>query len=404
MEVFVARQPIFDCNQNVVSYELLFRHGKVNNYEAVDGDVATLDVITNSFVCIGIDNLTGGKKAFINFTDNLLKSNIFRVLPKEYLAVEILETVEPTEEVVSACRELKSLGYTMVLDDFVFSPKFQPFIEIADIIKVDFLSTPSYERERLISRISNKKVKFLAEKVETREEFEQAVELGYSYFQGYFFSKPVIMTGNDIPIQKFQYLKVLEELNKYNLSFENIEEIIKRDVSLSYKLLRYINSSSFGLKSKVHSIRQALALIGKDEVVRWLTMIIFRESAEDRNAEALTTCIVRARFGEIICAMSEELKNKASDVFFMGMFSMIDVFINKPIDEILGELPVDSDIKDALIGKKNKFRDIYELILCYEKGLWERLSYYTNKLKLDERKLPEIYLDSLNWSKELLSE
>jgi EAL and modified HD-GYP domain-containing signal transduction protein len=402
MEVFVARQPIFDCNQKVVFYELLFRHDQSNNYEALDGDLATLDVITNSFFCIGIDNLTGGKKAFINFTDNLLKSDMMTILPKEHLAIEILETVEPTEEIINACRNLKSLGYTLVLDDFVFSYKYEPLIELADIIKVDFLLTSPYERERLINNISNKKVEFLAEKVETREEFEEAVRLGYTYFQGYFFSKPMIMTGTDLPAQKLQYLNALKDLNKPNLNFEDIEKIIKRDVALSYKLLRYINSSSFGFISKVHSIRQAIALIGEDEVIRWISVIVFKETAVEKNNEALTTCIVRARFGEIICSMNNDLKSKASDVFFMGMFSMIDSLINRPIEEILGELPMDSEVKDALMGKRNTFRDIYELIICYERGRWERLTYYSNKLKLDERRLPEIYLDSLNWSKELL--
>lgn len=402
MEVFVARQPIFDCNQKVVFYELLFRHGESNNYEAVDGDLATLNVITNSFFCIGIDNLTGGKKAFINFTENLLKSETITILPKEYLGIEILETVEPTEEIIGACKNLKSLGYTLVLDDFVFSHKYEPLIELADIIKVDFLLTSPYERERLIKTISNKKVKFLAEKVESREDFEEAVRLGYNYFQGYFFSKPVIMTGTDIPAQKLQYLNALKEINRPNLGFEDIEKIIKRDVSLSYKLLRYINSSSFGFRSKVHSIRQAIALIGEDEVIRWIYVIVFRETSVEKNNEALATCIVRARFGEILCSLNNELKNKASDVFFMGMFSMIDSLINRPIEEILGELPMDLGVKDALMGKRNIYRDIYELIICYERGAWERLAYYSNKLKLDEKRLPEIYFESLNWSKELL--
>lgn len=191
-EVHVARQPIFDTNLNVFGYELLFRNSCRNSYTAIDGDQATLDVITNSFLFIGVDTLTYGKRAFINFTANSLKNNLPAMLPKELIGVEILEDIIPDEEIINACKKLKKNGYLLILDDFVFSPAYLPLIELADIIKVDFRNTPQNECKELIQRLRSYPIKFLAEKVETQEEFQSARHMGYSYFQGYFFCKPLI--------------------------------------------------------------------------------------------------------------------------------------------------------------------------------------------------------------------
>lgn len=198
MEVFVARQPIFDKNSEIFGYELLFRSGHNNFYDGLDENLATSRVIYNSISVIGMENLTGNKRAFINFPYEMLINEAATTLPKESVVIEVLENVYPDYDVIKACKKLKQLGYILALDDFILKPEYEPLIELADIIKVDFLLTKSTDRESIIKKINSPKIKFLAEKVETREEYNMAYELGYSYFQGYFLSKPVIMKGIDI--------------------------------------------------------------------------------------------------------------------------------------------------------------------------------------------------------------
>lgn len=401
MDVFVARQPIFDKKQNVVAYELLFRKNQNNFYDNFDADEATISVISNGFLLIGMENLTGGKRAFINFTESLLKSDVVTRLPRDLIVVEILENVEVTEEVIQACKNLKKMGYILALDDFVFEPKYEPLIQIVDIIKVDFKLTKGRERRKIIERINSSHIKFLAEKVETMEEYENAIKDGYSYFQGYFFSKPVIMSAKELPGYKNSYSMLLAELSKKEIDFANLENIIKRDVSLSYKLLKFINSASFGFKTKVDSIKHALMLLGKEDVSKWIYLIALKDMGDHKPDELMRTSVVRAKFGEMLAPLVG-MKDSESDVFFMGMLSLINVITNVPMDIAISQIPIAEDVKLALIGKDNKFKDLYELITTYEVGDWERFSYYVKKIGFNEAKVPELYINALEWADEFM--
>lgn len=397
MKVFVARQPIFDKKQKVFGYELLYRIGYDNYYDRLDGDRATADVIANSFLLIGIEALTGGKRAFINFSQNLLKSEVAINLPKELVAIEILEDVQVNPEVIDACSKLKKLGYMLVLDDFVFNPDFSPLIEMADIIKVDFLQTPYEDRLELARWFGSKKVTLLAEKVETREVFEEALEMGYSYFQGYFFSKPVILTGQDISVYKMNYLQALSEINRPVPDFSRIEGVIKRDVSLSYKLLKYINSAAYGFRTRISSIKHALVMLGTKEVKKWISLIALRGMLDDKPGEIMTSSIIRAKFGELLAPMIG-FGEQSAEIFLMGMFSMIDAIVDRPMSEVVVDLPISDEIKKALLGEENSYRDVYDLILSYEKGDWSEFSRLVGKFRLSEMEVPKLYLDSLEWA------
>ncbi len=401
MNVFVARQPIFNRKLEVCAYEILYRlEGTSNVYANPDGDQATSEVIANSFLLIGIEALTGGKRAFINFTRNLLVAETATLLPKELVAVEILETIEPDHAVVEVCRKLKKLGYWLVLDDFVFDPKFDPLIDLADIIKVDFISTPYPERANLIKRVGEEKTIYLAEKIETREDFEQAVSLGYTYFQGYFFSKPVIMSGRDVTGYKLNYLQVLQEVSRPETDFDQIEMIIKRDVSLSYKLLIYINSASYGFKTKISSIKQALVLLGINEVKKWVSLISLRGLGKDKPNEIMTASIVRARFGELL-AVKMGRREYCSDLFMLGMFSMLDALMDRPLSEVLADLPINDEIKQVLLGQESRYSNIFRMIISYEKGNWEDFSQYAESYQLNVVDVPQLFLEAIMWTNEL---
>ncbi len=400
--VHVARQPIFDSNQNVFGYELLFRSKMISTYDGADGDQATNSVIVNSFLLIGMETLTDGKKAFINFTANSLISNIPSMLPKEIIAVEILEDIIPDDQIISACKKLKQEGYLIVLDDFVFKPEYMPFVELADIIKVDFRTTQREERQRIVQRFQGYPIKFLAEKVETQEEFQDALHMGYSYFQGYFFCKPIVVSGKDIPGYKINYLSILREINQPQLEFGEMEAIIKRDVSLSYNLLKFINSSFFGLHNNIQSLRQALTLLGQKELAKWVSLIVLKGVGKNKPGELILKSLIRARFAESIVA-GKMPKQQAANAFLIGMLSHLDALLDRPMQEVLDGISLDEEIKHALLGKSNnQFAVVYKLIQAYERGEWDAFFCYANEMGLDERNVLKSYQEALVWAHDLL--
>lgn len=402
MEYYVARQPILDIHKNVFAYELLYRSSQSNTYSAVDGDKATGEVIANSMLLIGLDEMTQNRKAFINFTERMLEEKTAKLLPPDKVVVEVLENVRPDDRMLAFCRELKEIGYTLALDDFIYSPSLDPFIEIADIIKVDFLLTQGREREWVVRKLKRKGLSFLAEKVETEEDFIEAKNIGYSYFQGYFFSKPVIVSGTDIPGFKMAYMNLMREIHQPEADIDTIEKVIKADVSLSYKLLRFINSVNFGLKNRVNSIRQAIVILGQKEMRKWATLVSMKELVSDHPDELLTTAVVRATFCEEIAAAAG-MRSKSSDLFLMGLFSLIDVFLSRPLNEVMRDLPLEQDIRGALLGEDNSCRKILLLVVGYEKGYLQEIAAQTNALGIKQEEVVTAYLEAIKKSTKLLS-
>ncbi len=401
--VYVARQPIFDRSLKLYAYELLFRSGFSEFYDQSDGDLASSKTIMNSFLLLGLDSLTGGRMAFINFTRNLLLGEVATIFPREQLAVEILETIAPDDEVIAACRRIKKAGYTIVLDDFIFKPELQRFVDMADIIKLDFRISGVRERQSLINQLGHGRIRFLAEKIETRKEFDEAFAMGFSYFQGYFFARPEIVSGKDVPGYKLNYLQILREVHKIDADFGELEDIIKRDVSITYKLLRLINSAAFGFSTKIQSIKQALTLLGLKEFRKWVSLIALSGMGDDKPEELVLTSMSRARFCELI-APRIGMKDKSSDLFLTGMFSMIDAFIDQPMEEILNELPLSEAIKTALMGGENVYRTALETAISYERGDWDSLGDLRSRLGMDEEEFPTIFHSSIEWASRIFIE
>jgi len=399
MDIFLARQPIFDRYDKLFGYELLFRDSEKNIYQSDDGDKATIAVIKNSFVNIGIDKVTGGKKAFINFTENILKSDIFEILPSESVIVEILEDIEPTEEILDLCKKLKALGYIIALDDFVYSNKYRKLIEIAGIIKVDFNLTKGNERRKVIEQVNSENIKFLAEKVETMEDFNEAVSLGYTYFQGYYFSKPSIISGKKLSENKIVYMKLLHEISSDSFSIDRIESLIKGDISLSFKLLKLINSANYSFRGEIRSMKQALALLGEREVRKWLYLIFFKNIGEEKPEIIIINSLTRAKFAELIVGKFG-LGLKSFNAYLIGMLSMIDLLLDRPLEEILKELLLPVEVKNALNGvNDNNYSKLLALIIAYENGQWDEVSKISKELNLDENCLPNTYYEAIFLSK-----
>lgn len=400
MDIYVARQPIFDREQRVYGYELLFRSGLNNYFDGSGQDAATTKVIDNSFLVMGIENLTGGKRALINFTGELIKEEIPALFPKDLIGIEILETVKVDDSMIASCKKMKAMGYLLFLDDFVLTEDMLPLVKMAHVIKVDLLTTTYEERRDLIESFSQYGVKFLAERIETFEAFEEALQLGFSYFQGYFFCKPQIITGREIPGYRLTNLRILKEINNEDVSFDDIANIVKTDISMSYKLLKLVNSAAYGLGNRIDSIKQALIILGLEGTRKIINLICLNNIGSDKPSELLVSSIFRARFGELL-APELSLKKEKSQLFILGLFSALNAFLNRSMEEIMEEIPIEPKLKEALLGEENDYSTILSFILAYEKGDWSKVKELTKDLGLKSERIPNLYESSIQWTQNL---
>lgn len=402
MDAYVARQPIFNRRKKIYGYELLFRDGTAKYVPGIDGDYATSTVLSNTFFVIGMDNLLGGNRSFINFTQNLLTRKVPLLLPNQTTVVEILEDVRPTPDLIEACEEMSRKGYTIALDDFTYSPELDPLIAIADIIKFDFrLSSLETIQTYLNCIPRGKDLKLLAEKVETHDEFMRAVDMGFEYFQGYFFSKPELVKGKELPASQLALLQIVTEVNKPDFDFNKLEALISPDVSLSYKLLRYINSAFFATAQRIASIRQALVFMGEAEIRRFVSLISLSNLGKGKPPELIRNACIRGKFCEMLAGISAA-PVPASELFTLGIFSLIDAIVDMPMAEVMENLPLSEKIRTALVQRRGDLIGYLLLAETYEKGQWEPMAKVCKVLRVSEAKLPEIYQQACRWSNTLL--
>jgi EAL and modified HD-GYP domain-containing signal transduction protein len=403
MDAYVARQPIFDRKKKSFAYELLFRDGTAKYVPNIDGDVATSTVLSNTFLVIGMDNMLGGNRSFINFTQNLLLRKVPLLLPVETTVVEILENVNPTPQLVAACREISEQGYLLALDDFTYSQELRPLIELADIIKIDFRLTPQDQIRKYIDLLPmNNGLKLLAEKVETPEEFHSAIEMGFDYFQGYFFCKPELVKGREIPGSQLTLIQVVAEVNRPDFDFNRLEQLIAPDVSIAYKLLRYINSAFFATAQRISDIKQALVLLGEAELRRFISLITLSNLAKNKPSELVMAACVRAKFCELMAPLAKG-NTTPGELFTLGIFSLIDAIVDQPMADVMKNLPLSEKIKSALIDRKGELIGYLLLAETYEKGQWEFMDKVSDVIKIPHDKLPALYSQACAWSNNLLN-
>lgn len=407
MEVYVARQPIFNKTEDIYAYELLYRSNEINKFPTIDGDKATADVIINSFLNIGMMELSHGKPCFINFTENLLKLKVPTYFDPRALVVEILENVSPSKELIQICKDLKLLGYTIALDDFIFNkenPYTVELLKYTDIIKVDILNTPDTMRKRIELVAKSLNIQLLAEKVETREDFEKTRESGYDYFQGYFFAKPVILSSYDIPAYFHSYFETMQILSSEESEIRDIAKLIEKDLSLTLKLLKLINSPAVPTRNKVNSITQAIVLLGLDEIKKWVYVLGVRDlfvGKSDKLNELIRTSLTRGNMCESIAKLANESSADAG-YFMTGTFSLMDSILGIPMEKILDDLPLCDDICDALKGNDNHFKQVLNLITAVEKGDWPAVNELSNAFQIPESEIYKVYKESLQWASQFI--
>ena len=397
-EAFIGRQAILDQQKKVYAYEILFRSGLKNAFDPnLDGNIATQSVMVNAMLDFGMNKLVSDKRAFINFTEQNLLTRAPKLLPSENVVVEILETVQPTPEILQVVQELKEAGYKIALDDFVLLPGYEPLIEMADIIKVDFRITADPEERKKLREILPKHVRLLAEKIETEEEFQQALEYGYVLFQGYFFCKPAVLHQKRLTSNALSKIRLLREVNRQNVDFSAITGVISSDTNLVHKLLTYINSAGIGLTNHVSNLKQATVLLGTSGVLRWVTLVSLQTFSEDKPPELFTLSLLRAKFCELIAQGLKRPGLTPDTGFLLGMFSLLDVLLSLPMEDVLKEVALADDINAALLGEDNDLRRLLDLVVAYEKGDWDAVITCSDRLNLPADQLKPTYDKVLEW-------
>jgi EAL and modified HD-GYP domain-containing signal transduction protein len=342
------------------------------------------------------NELTSGTRAFINFSADMLIKEIPLLLPKGYIVVEILEKVDATSEVLKACEKLKAEGYMIALDDFTFKESNMPLLELADIVKVEFSALDVQIQRRYIQKYGDR-IKFLAEKVETREEYQLAASMGYHYFQGYFFSRPVIEKSNEIASMPAALLRLMQEINQPEPDYQPLAEIIETDVGLSYKLLKFAGSVFFGTRGDVFTVKQALIRLGMNEIRKWVYLLMLKNLQSAENKELVKTCLIRAKFMELL-ALEAGGGRKHYHYFLAGLFSSVDVLLECDMEKAVGELPITVDVKDALLGKKNDIEFALRMVLNHEVGKWDEIDISTFAPGMIRGRMMSLYIMALQWA------
>lgn len=405
LNVFVGRQPIFDKKGNIYAYELLYRSSKENKFpKDIDPERATIELLNHTFLTIGIDKLSGEKQSFINFPEKLIEQNVVDQLNPRLVVIELLEDAKITPHLISQLARLRKKGFKIALDDFCLKdePEFiDELFRITHIVKVDFLNTSPSERraiEALVKRYTH--ITLLAEKVETQIHYEEALKNGYLLFQGYYFARPQVIKGKEIPHNYMLHFQLINEFNAEIPDIQKISELFMHDVSLSYKLLRYINSLTFDIPNKISSINQAIMLMGLQEAKRWLKVLLLRDmgigSGRGREEALINRSLVRAK----ICELAAQHKRILhSDSYFLtGLFSLIDVIMHTNMEDILPQLSLSTEINNTLLGEETEYTPYLKLAIALENFNLKKIKKYREKLHINENILSRLSREAHRWA------
>ncbi len=392
--IFLARQPIYNRKLSVFAYELLYRDKVSDQADVIDGNRATSDVIISALMDIGLENIVGEKLAFINMTRSFLVGELPLPLMKEQIVLEVLENEVPDEQLTSGLESLVEAGYPVALNDFIYTPKFDRLLEIAKFVKLDVSVLSDQDLETHVELLSKHNVKLLAERVESQEKFEHCKNLGFDYFQGFFFCRPQVVIGKRVEGNRMIVLKLIAELQNPSVTMDDLEDLIGRDATLAYHLLRYMNSAFYALRIKIESIQHALTLLGTEEVRKWASLMLMLRLSDDKPKELMLTGMMRAKMAELLVASDQDAK--AEQYFAVGLFSVLDALLDMSLQEVLDTLPLTEEMSSALSTHSGKMGQILQNIKLYEQGNWDELMNL-----IDHSAYQKAYLQSIKWASEM---
>lgn len=401
MDVFVARQAIFNNELKVIGYELLYRDSDANFFNtSITSNVATAILLMNTYFHFGIDNLVGDTTAFINFDAHLIKSEIPQLLSAKNVVIEVLEEIEPDPEILEKFRQLRRDGYTIAIDDYIIDYPHKEILSFCQIMKIDFLENTKEEIQQILYKYKKQGKLFLAEKVETIEMYEWAKEQGFDYFQGYFFSKPVMIKSEELNVSSSQYVRLIQALYEKEPDYNKISHIIEIDVILTYKLLLVVNSS-FSLGAQITSIHHALSILGIDAFTKWLSLAMIQNLGAASNSEIVKIAMIRSKMLEKMASQSTLLKGREDELSLMGILSVLDVLLHEPMEDILKKLPLSQEVKKTFLRQESLYLYPYELCLAYERGDFGKAEDYTDIVDCHIKELANNYIESVKWSEDL---
>ncbi len=369
---YVGRQPIYDRALEVYAYELLYRKGNVNHATFSDGDLATTQLLINTFMEIGLENIVGSRPAFINITGDFFTGQYPLPMSHEQVVFELLETVEPTVEVINGVRGLVEQGYRIALDDYLLKRDTLPLLELASFVKLDVLTMPKDELARSVERLRRYDLMLIAEKVETPADYDACRELGFDLFQGYFFSYPDVIQTHTNTANRSVVIRLIAQLQDPSIDLREVETLIAQDVILSFRLLRYINCATFGLRREVDSIRQAIMLLGLATVRNWATLLLLSQFDDRKPRELMTIALIRARMCELLSVTDPRID--AGQAFTTGLFSLLDAMLDVPMENLLDQMPLSLPIKLALQSREGLLGTLLNDVVRYERGQWDGLA------------------------------
>ena len=397
--VYVGRQAIYDRRSRLAAYELLFRSGRHATAGVSEGDRATAAVMLNALTVFGLDRLVDGLRAFINLTRAFIVGEYALPAP-DRVVLEVLEDVEVDDELIAALTDLRSRGYRLALDDFVFHPHLRPLVELAEIIKIDVLGVSDADVARHVEALRPYPVRLLAEKVETVEQFEACADLGFELFQGYLLGRPEVVEGKDISGTRLGALRVLEQLHSPGAELSELSSVISQDLAVTYKLMRLVNSAHYGLTRRIETVRDALILLGQETVKRWVTVIVLAQG-HDQSPAVIEAALTRARFCELLSSRTALTRGPAGRSFLVGLFSSLDSLLGEPLEKVLEALPLSDDIVAALVYHGGTEGMLLDAVLDYEKQAQDVGDGQHDQPGLEGAEIPEVYLESAAWASDI---
>ena len=395
-EIFVARQAVLDRRQEVHGYELLFRSGLDAPARADTPDRASFEMLHTALLGFGLDSLLGDRAGYLPASRDVLLQEFYLILPKERTVLQVAEGVAPDDQVVTACRVLRERGYSLAIDDFLRRPDLLPLATLADVMRVDYTGTPEAERRAIVREFLPRKVRLLATNVDTRLQFADAAREGFTHFQGYFFAEPELLSTPDVPAYKRNCMRFMTELHRPELNFDRLDELIRQEVALTVKLLRYLNSAGFGWRHEVTSIKQALRVLGEDATRKWCSLIALTVMGGDKPAQVVQTSMLRAALAEQV-GTEAGLAGLSLDLFLTGMLSTIDVLLGRPMEEALAQMPLSVEVRNTLLGKRTRLSTVWQLVLAYERADWPQVKELAQAADLSPGRLPFIYRNAVQW-------
>lgn len=404
LDIFIGRQPIFDSKGNIYAYELLYRNSSSNEYPNIDPEKATIELLIHTFLTVGIDQVAGRYKSFINFSEKFFEQGLINQLDPNLIIIEILENTKITPLFIERVKSLRKLGFKFALDDYVieeYSDLHEELFKLVHFIKVDFLHSTTSDRLRLKSLVKkHPHITLLAEKIETMEQYEEAKKLGYLLFQGYFFAEPEIIKSKDIPLNYPLHMRLLHKLNEPEPDIDEISLLIMHDLSLSYKLLRYINSLAFGIPEQIKSIKQAVMLMGLNEARRWLRILLLHHlgdgQGKGRERALVDTSLTIAKICELLAKYKK--KSNSDEYFLTGMFSLLNVILKRSWDHVLPKLSLSDEIANTLRGEETEIQPYLRLSDAIVRFAWDEVDKYAKKLEIPESELSKISIEAHKWA------